>query len=40
MIVPTSFPDKAQIAELTASVLLEVETVHFRPEDPYKLTSG
>lgn len=34
------FTDPARMAELTAKALLEVEAVHFRPEQPYKLTSG
>ena len=36
----TSFADKALIAELTAKMLLEVEAVHFRPEEPFRFTSG
>ena len=35
-----SFPDRAEIAALTARMLLEVEAVHFRPEEPYIFTSG
>ncbi|MGB0748186.1 MAG: orotate phosphoribosyltransferase [Magnetospiraceae bacterium] len=35
-----SFPDRALIAELTAKMLLEVQAVHFRADEPYKLTSG
>lgn len=34
------FPDKSLIAELTARMLLEVKAVHFRPDEPYRLTSG
>lgn len=37
---PFSFADPADMAELTAKALLEVKAVHFRPEDPYKFTSG
>ena len=36
----TAFPDKDQIAELTAKMLLEIKAVHFRADEPYKLTSG
>jgi len=36
----TAFPDKAQIAELTAKMLLEIQAVHFRADEPFKLTSG
>ncbi len=36
----TSFTDKTLIAELTAKMLIEVEAVHFRPEEPFRLTSG
>ncbi|MEM8788270.1 MAG: orotate phosphoribosyltransferase [Pseudomonadota bacterium] len=36
----TTLPDRAEIARLTAAMLLEVEAVHIRPEDPFKLTSG
>lgn len=35
-----SFPDRAEIAQLTAQMLWEVEAVHFRPEEPYIFTSG
>jgi orotate phosphoribosyltransferase len=35
-----SFPDDAEMARLTARMLLEVGAVHFRTDDPYTLTSG
>jgi len=35
-----TFPDRAEIARLTATMLWEIEAVHFRPEDPYIFTSG
>ncbi len=35
-----TFPDKETIAELTARMLLEIDAVHFRADQPYKLTSG
>lgn len=38
--IPTSFPNKEEIARLTARMLLEIGAVNFRPEDPYILTSG
>ncbi len=38
--VPTGFPDKATIAEITAKMLIEVEAVRFRADEPFKFTSG
>lgn len=35
-----TFPDEALMAQQTARMLLEVEAVHFRAKDPYRLTSG
>ena len=35
-----AFPDREQIAELTAKMLIEVKAVHFRADEPYMLTSG
>lgn len=35
-----SFIDKAEMARLTARMLLEIKAVHFRPEEPYTLASG
>lgn len=35
-----AFPDKSFIAEATARMLLEIGAVHFRADEPYKLTSG
>jgi len=35
-----TFPDKAKIAELVASQLLEIKAVHFNATEPYKLASG
>lgn len=34
------FPPDAEMARLTARMLLEIRAVHFRPDDPYRLTSG
>jgi orotate phosphoribosyltransferase len=36
----TSFPDRTLIAELTAKMLLEVQAVHFRADEPFRFTSG
>ena len=36
----TGFPEPALMAELTAKMLLEIEAVHFRADEPYMLTSG
>ncbi|PYE29312.1 orotate phosphoribosyltransferase [Rhizobium sp. PP-WC-2G-219] len=38
--IPTSFPDKAVMAELLAKMLWEIKAVHFRADQPYKLASG
>ncbi|MBX2868615.1 MAG: orotate phosphoribosyltransferase [Acidiferrobacterales bacterium] len=38
--ISSSFPDRATVAELTAKMLLEIEAVHFRTDEPYMLTSG
>lgn len=38
--IPSSFPDRTLMAELTAKMLLEIEAVHFRTDEPFKLTSG
>jgi orotate phosphoribosyltransferase len=35
-----TFPDRAVIAETVAKMLLEIEAVHFRADEPYKFTSG
>lgn len=37
---PNTFPEKEQIAEMVAKMLLEIEAVHFRADEPYKFTSG
>ena len=36
----SAFPDKELIAQLTAKMLIEVEAVHFRADDPFRFTSG
>ena len=38
--IPSSYPDKTEIARLTARMLLEIEAVHFNAETPYTLASG
>jgi len=35
-----SFPEKSFIAKQAASMLLEIEAVHLRPDEPFTLTSG
>ena len=35
-----SFPPDAEMARLTARMLLEIRAVHFRRDEPYKFTSG
>ena len=35
-----AFTDQAVMAELMAKMLWEINAVHFRPEEPYKLASG
>ncbi|MGB0959471.1 MAG: orotate phosphoribosyltransferase [Halocynthiibacter sp.] len=38
--IPTTYPDKATIAKLTAKMLLEIEAVHFNAREPFTLASG
>ncbi len=38
--IPTSFPEKAEIARLSASMLLEIGAVHFNADAPFTLASG
>ena len=38
--IPTSFPDKGEIARLTARMLLEIKAVHFNAVEPFTLASG
>ena len=38
--IPTSFPDRAEISRISAGMLLEIGAVDFRPEDPFILASG
>jgi orotate phosphoribosyltransferase len=36
----TTFPDDALMASLTARALMEIDAIHFRADEPFKLTSG
>lgn len=38
--IPTSYPDKTTIAEMTAKMLLDIEAVHFNAREPFTLASG
>ncbi|WP_107495269.1 orotate phosphoribosyltransferase [Thalassobius sp. I31.1] len=38
--IPTSYPDKSTIAEMTAKMLLDIEAVHFNARKPFILASG
>lgn len=38
--LPTAFPDDALVSEMTARMLLEVEAVRFRADEPFRFTSG
>ena len=38
--IPTSYPPRADIARLTARMLLEIEAVHFNAAEPFTLASG
>ncbi|AZQ68597.1 orotate phosphoribosyltransferase [Silicimonas algicola] len=38
--IPSSFPEKDEIARLTAKMLLEIGAVHFNAETPFTLASG
>ncbi|MBZ0130957.1 MAG: orotate phosphoribosyltransferase [Rhodobacteraceae bacterium] len=38
--IPASYPDKSEIARLTARMLLEIEAVHFNAREPFTLASG
>ncbi|MEL7259248.1 MAG: orotate phosphoribosyltransferase [Pseudomonadota bacterium] len=38
--IPSTYPDQAEIARLTARMLLEIEAVHFNAEEPFTLASG
>jgi len=36
----STFPDKELIANITAKMLIEINAVHFRIDEPFKFTSG
>ena len=38
--LPTAAASSSDIAEITSRILLEIEAVLFRPDDPFILTSG
>ena len=38
--IPSSFPPRAEIARLTARMLLEIGAVHFNADTPFTLASG
>ncbi|KUJ80632.1 orotate phosphoribosyltransferase [Ruegeria marisrubri] len=38
--IPASFPEKSEIARLTARMLLEIKAVHFNAREPFTLASG
>ncbi len=38
--IPSSFPDKDEIARLSARMLLEIGAVHFNAAEPFTLASG
>ncbi|MEQ8897533.1 MAG: orotate phosphoribosyltransferase [Roseovarius sp.] len=38
--IPSTYPPKAEIARLTARMLLEIEAVHFNADEPFTLASG
>jgi len=38
--IPSTYPDKGEIARLTARMLLEIKAVHFNAKTPFTLASG
>ncbi|MCP5036866.1 MAG: orotate phosphoribosyltransferase [Rhodobacteraceae bacterium] len=38
--IPSAFPTKAEMARLTARMLLEIKAVHFNAKEPFTLASG
>jgi len=38
--IPTSYPDSAEMARLTARMLLEIKAVHFMDKEPFIFASG
>lgn len=38
--IPSSYPDKSEMARLTARMLLEIKAVHFNAREPFILASG
>lgn len=38
--IPSTYPEKAEMARLTAKMLLEIKAVHFNAREPFILASG
>ena len=38
--IPSSYPDDAQMAQMTARMLLDIKAVHFNAQEPFTHTSG
>jgi orotate phosphoribosyltransferase len=38
--IPSCYPDKAEMARLTAKMLLEIKAVHFNADEPFIFASG
>lgn len=38
--IPSTFPDRKLVSEMTAKMLLEINAVHFRTDKPFMFTSG
>jgi len=38
--IPTTYPDRATAARLTARMLLDIKAVHFNAAEPFTLASG
>jgi orotate phosphoribosyltransferase len=40
MMIPTTYPDRATVARLTARMLLDIKAVHFNASEPFTFASG
>lgn len=40
MTISDRYPDRRHVAETTARMLLDIDAIRFRPDQPYRLTSG
>ena len=38
--IRSAFPEREMIAKMTASMLLEINAIHFRTDQPFMFTSG